>query len=149
MRLRRKLTIAFFLTSSVVSVLLAFFLYRFIEDHLGDEVHERLRDITLIGARTVDTPTITRLRERLATVAAIEAPEAEGSAAAPPDPYDTMVEVDAVEHGEDYARIYNELRHLRSVEPDHLLRFAYILTPSDKPDVPRFLVDADVLEWRG
>jgi len=35
MRLRRKITIAFFLVSSLVSLLLALFLYRFVERQLG------------------------------------------------------------------------------------------------------------------
>ncbi len=145
MRLRRKLTIAFFLTSSTVSLLVAFFLYRFIEDHLNDEIRERLRDITLVGSRTIDGTKIGKLRADLASVPAL--PASEDAKAS--DPYDTLVEVQTAETSPEYRAIYDELRRLRSIEPDHLLRFAYILAPTDDPKTARFLVDADVLDWRG
>jgi len=40
-RLRRKITVAFFGVSSLVSVLLALFLYRFLERKLADDLHDR------------------------------------------------------------------------------------------------------------
>jgi len=136
-RLRRKLTIAFFLTSSLVSVLLAFFLYRFIENQLGAEVRARLRDITVVGTRTLDIDTLTRLRSQIGSVPAVD-----------DDSLDDHPAVEAIEHGADYKALYDELRRLRAVEPDNLMRFAYLLVPTDDPTKPRFLVDADVLELR-
>ena len=127
MRLRRKITVAFFLVSSLVSLLLAFFLYRFIEDHLGDEIHERLRDITQIGSQVIDRPAFTRLRDQLG-----ELDEAK---------------VAAVEHSADYKLVYTQLRRLRDVEADKLLRFAYLLAPTAERTKPRFVADADVLDY--
>ncbi|MBA3542733.1 MAG: HAMP domain-containing protein [Deltaproteobacteria bacterium] len=129
MRLRRKLTIAFFLTSSAVSVLLAFVLYRFIEGQLHDDVRDRLRDITLVGSRTIDIARFTRLRDQIGP----------GEVAA--------ATVSEIEHSDDYRAIYGELRRLRTIERKGLLRFAYLLAPTTgDPTKPRFVVDADVLE---
>jgi class 3 adenylate cyclase len=126
-RLRPKITIAFFAVSSLISLLLAFFLYRFIESHLDDEIHERLRDITQLGSQLVDRPAFERLRAEVG-----ELDEAKTS---------------EVEHTQDYRLIYSQLRRLRDVEPGKLLRFAYLLVPTAEPGKPRFVVDADVLDY--
>ena len=73
-RLRRKITIAFFL----VSVLLALFLHRFIEDQLETELRSKLRDMAHIGAAEVELDAFRRLHGQLgelddAKVAAVEA----------------------------------------------------------------------------
>ena len=122
MRLRRKLTIAFFVVSSVLSVLLALFLYRFVERQLKADLRDRLRDIGLMGAHLVDRDAYTRLAAQLGT----------------PDPA-------AVERSADYAHVSRQLQAIRQSEPD-LIQFAYLLAPTDDPDRPRFVVDADVLE---
>src|SRR5512140_3011713 len=61
-RLRRKLTIAFFGVSSLLSVLLALFLYRFVERQLSTEYRERLRDVTRVGTHAIDLGAYERLR---------------------------------------------------------------------------------------
>ena len=127
MRLRRKITVAFFLVSSLVSLLLAFFLYRFIEDHLGDEIHERLRDITQIGSQVIDRAAFTRLRGQLGEL--------------------DDAKVSDVEHSADYKLVYSQLRRLRDVEADKLLRFAYLLAPTGERTKPKFVADADVLDY--
>jgi class 3 adenylate cyclase/HAMP domain-containing protein len=127
MRLRRKITVAFFLVSSLVSLLLAFFLYRFIEDHLGEEIHERLKDITQIGSQVIDRTAFGHLREHLGDL-----DEAATSAR---------------ERSADYTTVYRQLRRLRDVEADKLLRFAYLLAPTADPAKPRFVADADVLDF--
>ncbi len=127
MRLRPKITVAFFVVSSLVSLLLAFFLYRFIEDHLGDEIHERLRDITQLGSQVVDRTAFTRLRDKLGE---LDAPTTA-----------------AAERSDDYVLVYKQLRRMRDVEADKLLRFAYLLAPTQEATKPRFVVDADVLDY--
>lgn len=122
MRLRPKITVAFFVVSTLVAVVLAFFLYRFIEGHLGEEIHERLADITQVGGMAVDRGAFARLRGRMA------------------EPADT------VEASDDYRLVYKQLRRLRAVEADKLLRFAYLLVPGASADKPRFVADADVLD---
>lgn len=128
MRLRRKITIAFFLVSSLVSLLLAVFLYRFVEQQLESELRRRLRDIGHLGAQGIDPDAYARLRAQVA-------PDLDGAA------------VTAIERSADYRRVYHQLNWIRQTEPE-LIRYAYILVPTDDPDVARFVVDADVLAPR-
>ena len=125
-RLRRKITIAFFLVSSLVSILLALFLYRFIERQLATELRSKLLDVAHVGAANLDEPAIRKLRGQLGTL---------------DDPG-----VAAVEASDAYRQVYNQLRMLRRTEPD-LMRYAYVLTPTEDPDNPKFLADADVLDY--
>jgi class 3 adenylate cyclase/HAMP domain-containing protein len=125
-RLRRKITIAFFGVSSLVSVVLALFLYRFVETKLGDELSHRLRDITHVGSHAIDVVAVTELR-------AITATEVDDA------------KVHDVEHGDSYKKLYEQLRMIRRAEPA-LIRFAYLLAPTKDPMKPRFVADADVLE---
>ena len=127
MRLRRKLTIAFFGVSSVLSVLLALFLYRFVERQLKADLRDRLRDIGHIGAHMIDQPAYTRLIFQFGELD-------EGK-------------VSDVEHSHDYRLISSQLRAIRRSEPD-LIQYAYLLAPTDDPNNPRFVVDADVLDLR-
>ena len=122
MRLRRKLTIAFFGVSSLLSVLLALFLYRFIERQLGAELRGKLKDITHIGTYAVDHGAYQRLLDHLGD--------------------DTRVA--DVERSADYRLISDELNTIRNAEPQ-LIHFVYVLAPTANPDKPRFVVDADVL----
>ncbi len=128
MRLRRKLTIAFFGVSSLLSVLLALFLYRFVERQLSDEYRERLREVTVVGTHAVDVPAY----RRLLALRKGELDEAQ---------------VSEIEHSADYKTIYDQLRMIRATEP-RLIHFAYLLTPTDDPGKPHYVVDADVLELR-
>jgi class 3 adenylate cyclase len=118
-------TIAFFAVSALISVLLALFLYRFIERQLAEELRNRLMDMAQIGAAEVELDPYQRLRDQLATT---------GEA-----------RIAAVEHGADYREIYDHLRMLRRAEPQ-LVHYVYLLAPSGDPKNPRFVVDADVLD---
>jgi class 3 adenylate cyclase/HAMP domain-containing protein len=124
-RLRRKLTIAFFGVSSLLSVLLAVFLYRFVERQLTTELRGRLRDITHLGAHLVDQDAYRRLAAQLGDGA----------------------DVDAIEHSADYGKLYEQLRIIRSSEPE-LVKFSYLVAPTADHDAPRYVADADVLELR-
>jgi class 3 adenylate cyclase len=125
MRLRRKITVAFFLVSSLVSLILAVFLYRFVERQLRTELRTRLRDIALIGSHAIDLDAYARLQAQ----GGVELDEEQ---------------VSYVEHSVDYRKVYDELNFIRDTEPD-LIRYVYILEPTDDPDMARFVVDADVL----
>lgn len=125
MRLRRKITIAFFGVSSLVSLLLALFLYRFVATELEQDLRDRLHDLAYVGAHSVDVPAYRSLVARLG--------ELDANA------------VSEIEHTPAYRTIYDQLRVIRRAEPD-LIRYVYLLAPTDDPDQPRFVVDADVLE---
>jgi HAMP domain-containing protein len=126
-RLRRKLTIAFFGVSSLLSVLLAMFLYRFVERQLADEYRDRLRDVTHVGVHAIDLAAYRRLVAQLGEL--------------------DDAGVAAIEDSADYRLISAQLNMIRGSEPE-LIRFAYLLAPTDDPGRPRFVVDADVLELR-
>nr|MBA3457154.1 hypothetical protein [Deltaproteobacteria bacterium] len=128
MRLRRKITLAFFGISSLVSLLLALVLYRFIEHKLEDDLRDRLDDLAHVGSHGFDIAAYKSLTARLG------------------DLDDNAVS--AVEHGAEYKTIYDQLRMIRGAQPD-LIRFVYLLAPTDDPANPKFVVDADVLELLG
>jgi class 3 adenylate cyclase len=124
-RLRRKITIAFFGVSSLVSLLLAVFLYRFVERKLAAELRDRLRDLTHVGSHAIDVPAYRELVGKLG--------ELDDDA------------VSVAEHTDAYKAIYAELRMIRQAEPE-LIHYVYLLTATDDPNNPKFVVDADVLE---
>ncbi len=126
MRLRRKITIAFFLVSSLVSVLLALFLYRFIEGQLQTELRSKLLDMAHIGAAQIDPAAYKRLTARFAELDDAGVASAEAT--------------------EEYRQIYAQLRMIRRTEPE-LMQYAYLLAPTADPNNPKFVVDADVLEY--
>lgn len=128
MRLRRKLTIAFFGVSSLLSVLLALFLYRFVETQMTAQYRDRLRDITKVGRHSIDLAAYRRLLDKRGVG-------------------EDEAKVSEVEHSADYKIIYDQLQMIRSTEKE-LFHFAYLLAPSDDPNKPHFVVDADVLELR-
>ncbi len=126
MRLRRKITIAFFLVSSLVSVLLALFLYRFIETQLESELRSKLLDMAHIGAAEVDLAAYRTLADKLGKL--------------------DDAGVGAIEASDEYKRVYGQLRMIRRTEPD-LMQYAYLLAPTADENNPRFVVDADVLDF--
>ena len=125
MRLRRKITVAFFLVSALVSVVLAVVLYRFVERQLAVELRDKLRDIAHLGAHAVDPAAYQRLAGKLG--------ELDDNA------------VSDVEHSPAFRSIYEQLRQIRAAEPA-LIHYVYLLTPTGDPKHPKFVVDADVLE---
>ena len=125
MRLRRKITVAFFLVSALVSVVLAVFLYRFVERQLVIELRDKLRDIAHLGAHSIPPATYQRLAGKLGEL--------------------DDVAVSDIEHSPDFQSIYEQLRQIRAAEPA-LIHYVYLLTPTDDPKKPKFVVDADVLE---
>jgi class 3 adenylate cyclase/HAMP domain-containing protein len=125
-RLRRKITIAFFLVSSLVSVLVALFLYRFIEGQLETELRSKLLDMGHIGAAEIEADAFRRLHAQLGDL--------------------DDAKVAAVEAGADYRAISDQLRLIRRTEPE-LMQYAYLLAPTADPNNPRFVVDADVLDY--
>jgi class 3 adenylate cyclase/HAMP domain-containing protein len=125
MRLRPKITFAFFLVSGLVCLVLTLFLHRFMERQLGAEFRARLRNIVYLGSQIIDRDAYQRLRARISDRLGAR-------------------EVAGVERSPDYALVARQLEAIRAAEPD-LVRFAYILVPTDDPGQARFVVDADVL----
>ncbi|HTJ46810.1 MAG TPA: adenylate/guanylate cyclase domain-containing protein [Kofleriaceae bacterium] len=127
MRLRRKVTIAFFLVSALISVLLTYFLYTFIKRQLRSELETRLRDIALIGSRIVDKGAYANLAAQIGG----EFDEKNSS---------------SFEHASpDYRVLFDQLNVIRGTEPD-LIRYTYLLIPTDDPNNPRYIADADAID---
>ncbi len=126
MRLRRKFTLAFFLVSSLVSVLIALVLYRFVDRQLAEELRNRLKDMADIGAAEVELEPYRQLAGQLATT----------------DP----AQVDAVEHTPAFKELTAHLKMIRAAEPS-LVHYVYLLAPTADPNHPRFVADADVLDF--
>src|SRR4051812_31521327 len=105
MRLRRKLTLAFFLVSALVAVVLALFLYRFAERSLRGELRARQKAVAYLGAQVVDRAAYERLRP-----VAVSATDESTVAAA--------------EQSSDYRTVSDELNLIRAAEPG-LVRYAY------------------------
>jgi class 3 adenylate cyclase len=123
-RLRRKITVAFFLISALISVVLAACLYRFLERQLAVELRDKLRAVAYLGAHSIDPAAYQRLVGTLGDL----------NDAAASD----------VERSSDFRTIYAQLRQLRAAEPA-LIHYVYLLTPTGDPRQPKFVVDADVL----
>jgi len=137
MRLRRKITAAFFLVSTLVSLLLAVLLYRFIDHQLEAGLKTRLHDIAQIGAETVDRPAFARLVAQL------------GAKSEDADDYAGWVA--SVEQSPDYARVSAELKGIKDAElkpgtHQSVITYVYTLTPKNDPHPGRYVVDADVLQ---
>ncbi len=122
MRLRPKITTAFFLVSTVVSLVLAVVMYRFVDSRMREDLGQRLHDIAHVGAHSVDGPELRELASKL--------DEARPA---------------TVEETAAFRRVVDQLRAIRAAEPD-LIRFVYLLAPTADPAVSRFIADADVLE---
>src|SRR5262249_3641840 len=105
-RLRRKITVAFFLVSSLVSLLLPLFRYRFRERRPGGEVRGRLMDMARIGAAEVEIEPYQQLMAQLGEV--------------------DDAKVAAIEHSPQYKEIYSHLRMIRAAEPA-LIHYAYLI----------------------
>jgi class 3 adenylate cyclase/HAMP domain-containing protein len=127
MRLRRKITIAFFLVSSLAALVLALFLYRFVERQLRSELQTRLRDIALIGSRVIDRGAYANLAEQIG------------------GDFDEQKSNAFMHASPDYKVLYDQLRMIRATEPD-LIRFTYLLIPTDDPKNPRYVADADAID---
>ncbi len=113
MRLRRTITFAFFGVSTLVSVVLARVLYRFIEDALESDLRARLEDLACVGSHSIDREADGRLTAQLATVDATPAGPARTAA------------VDAIERSADFQRTSDQLNVVRRAEP-RLIRYVYL-----------------------
>lgn len=126
--LRVKITIAFFIISSIVSGSLSLATYQILKSNLFKELQNRVKNLTTIGSLTLNTDALKRLTEGLA-----------------PDLSDR--EIDRAERSSDYLLISDELNRIRDTEA-RLVRYVYTFVPTDDENTALFVVDADVLELR-
>ena len=123
--LRAKIILAFCILSIVVSGALGLSSYWILDRNLFQELRSRVRDLTDIGAMTLDHEALSRLAGRLAEGVSEE-------------------QAAQIEAGEDFRSVSDALNRIRAVEPQ-LVRFIYTFVPTEDPNMALFLVDGDVL----
>jgi class 3 adenylate cyclase/HAMP domain-containing protein len=123
--LRAKIILAFCILSIAVSAALGLSSYWILDRNLFQELRSRVRDLTDIGALTLDHEALGRLAGRLAEGVSEE-------------------QAAEIQAGGDFRRISDSLNRIRAVEPQ-LARFIYTFVPTEDPDKALFLVDGDVL----
>lgn len=123
--LRAKIIIAFCALSALVSLALAASTYMSLRRNLFQELRRRVRNLTEVGVLALDRDALKRLGGLVA-------------AGLPED------QVAAVEAGEDFRLISDQLNRIRATEAG-LVRFIYTFVPTGDPDLALFLVDGDVL----
>jgi class 3 adenylate cyclase len=122
---KAKAIIAFFLFNAVVSAALSITAYRVLYSSMFEEIQGRAKDIAQLGGYLLDKPVIKRLIGRMS-------------------PDMTWQQVDDVEQSADFKSISDQLNILRNTESG-LIRFAYILRPSENGRDARYVADADTL----
>ena len=123
--LRAKIIMAFCILSIAVSGALSLSSYWILDRNLFQELRSRVRDLTDIGAMTLDHEALSRLAGRLAEGVSEE-------------------QAAQIEAGEDFRSVSDALNRIRAVEPQ-LVRFIYTFVPTEDPNMALFLVDGDVL----
>ena len=123
--LRAKIIMAFCILSIAVSGALSLSSYWILDRNLFQELRSRVRDLTDIGAMTLDHEALSRLAGRLAEGVSEE-------------------QAAQIEAGEDFRSVSDALNRIRAVEPQ-LVRFIYTFLPTEDPNMALFLVDGDVL----
>ena len=123
--LRAKIILAFCILSIAVSGALSLSSYWILDRNLFQELRSRVRDLTDIGAMTLDHEALSRLAGRLAEGVSEE-------------------QAAQIEAGEDFRSVSDALNRIRAVEPQ-LVRFIYTFVPTEDPNMALFLVDGDVL----
>jgi class 3 adenylate cyclase/HAMP domain-containing protein len=125
--LRIKIILAFCILSALVSAALALSTYQILNRNLFQQLRSRVRELTEIGSMLLDRQAV----QRLVTQVSGDLDEEQAG---------------AVEQGADFGLVSEQLNRIRAVEPD-LVRYIYTYVPTADPNMARFLVDGDVLEY--
>ncbi len=126
--LRLKIIVTFFVISSLVSAFITFSAYQILNKKLFEELQGRVKDIVTLGVKTLDSGALVRLAERLRDTA---------------DPTDNT-KIAEIQASGDYLLASGELNWIRDIEKD-IIRYVYIVAPTDNANLTRYVVDADVL----
>src|SRR5439155_182519 len=89
-------------------------------------VKDRLADMARIGAAEVEVPSYEKLLAQTGDV--------------------SDAAVARIEQSPEYQELYEHVRMIRAAEPE-LVHYAYLLAPGNDPDHPRYIADADVLDF--
>lgn len=109
----------------MVSVILSLLSYQLLADTLTRELKERLRNIAVLGAASIDRTAFASLAKRAGEL--------------------KPAEVSRVEQSRQYRLVSDQLNHIRNTAPA-LIRFVYTFRPSSDPNKAVYVVDADALK---
>jgi class 3 adenylate cyclase/HAMP domain-containing protein len=123
--LRVKITFTFLIVGAVVSGVLAWTMYRILNQGLLSQVQTRVLDLVQLGGRVVDGNALARLTARMG--------DDLGGA-----------QVDAVEQSADFRAVSNSLNEIRGIE-SRLVHYIYLFVPTADANMARYVVDGDVL----
>jgi len=123
--LRLKITLTFLVVGAVVSGILAWSMYRILNEGLLSQVQTRVLDLAQLGSRLVDTDALARLVSRMSPDLSPE-------------------QVDKVESSVDYRTVSDVLNQVRGVERE-LVHYIYLFAPTADPNNALYVVDGDVL----
>ena len=123
--LRVKITLTFLIVGAVVSGILAWSMYRILNEGLLSQVQARVLDLVQLGSRLVDADALARLVSKMG-------PDL------PPE------QVDKVESSADFRAISDVLNQVRGVEHE-LVHYIYLFAPTSDPNNALYVVDGDVL----
>ncbi|HYW84748.1 MAG TPA: hypothetical protein VFB30_15905, partial [Spirochaetia bacterium] len=123
--LRVKITLTFLVVGAVVSGILAWSMFRILNDGLLSQVQTRVLDLTQLGSRLVDPEALARLVTKM-------------------NPDLSPEQVAQVEDSADYRAISSVLNEVRGVEHE-LVHYIYLFAPTADPNNALYVVDGDVL----
>lgn len=123
--LRFKLIVAFFALGVAISSALGYAAHDILADKLFQELRNTVGNIGLLGSDLLDKQAIERL-------AALNSGQQSDE------------QVEAVETSDDFKNISATLNKIRDIKKN-LVRYVYLVTPTDDENTVRYLVDADVL----
>ncbi|HBR68325.1 MAG TPA: hypothetical protein DEA55_03005 [Rhodospirillaceae bacterium] len=123
--LRYKLIIAFLIIGALLSGVLSYVSYHILEQRLFYELKRSVGNITEIGVETLD-------KEALKILIAQQGEALD------------LKRVDEVEKSSEFIKVTDQLNRIRDTEKS-LIRYIYLVTPTDDSNRARFLVDADVI----
>ncbi|HPV42209.1 MAG TPA: methyl-accepting chemotaxis protein [Spirochaetota bacterium] len=137
--LRVKIILILFLLSSFISVGFTAISYKNLKDDLQYELCGRLKNIALLGARTLDREAFGRLVKKMAPTLDVAGISGEGDFLFDDDVLLGMYD------DKDFRAIAEQLNQVRDTEKD-LILYVYTLVPTTKKGTARFVVDADTLD---
>lgn len=126
--LRYKITILFFGIGFLFSISLGFVAYKILEEELFKELRGHVGNITRMGSELLDKDAVLELIEQQKTAT-------------------TPAQIDAVENSEAYRLISEQLNFMRDTERN-LIRYVYLIAPTETPERAKYLADADVLNLK-
>lgn len=141
--LKMKVIIAFFIVSSIISIILAVFLYGVLENSLTKELKSKLTDIASLGTEMINMEDYKSLIKKMSPV--FDEEESIERAMYKLNSEDDFTisykELYDIQMSNQYQDMVTQLDKIRDSEPE-LIKYVYILIPTKDENISRFVCDA-------